>query len=157
MKSSPILSVKPGCCTFEAEIEVRSRNNKVGESQILSLSLHILVPGPFCKHGCVDLAQQEASPQGRLSTPRRLLSSKVASASLPPLHQVADIYLLNLLSRLSFLILCVYVTLPQCIWLVPLLLRLLYTMEIQASKEFGRSNMDPQTLICSLCPVMVKK
>lgn len=83
---------------LEAEIEVRSRNNEVGASQILSVSLHIPVPSPFCEHGYDNLAQQEASHQGHLSTPRHLLSSKVASASLPPLHQVADIYSLNLLA-----------------------------------------------------------
>lgn len=72
----------------DAEIEVRSRNNEVGASQILSLRLCIPVFSPFCEHGCGDLAQQEASPQAHLSTPRHLLNSKVASAS--SLHQVAD-------------------------------------------------------------------
>lgn len=123
---------------LEAEIEVRSRNNEVGASQILSVSLHIPVPSPFWEHGYDGLAQQEASHQGRRSTARHLLSSKVASASLPPLHQVADIYSRNLLTFIPYL-LSVCATFPQCIWLVPLLLRLLCTMELQATKEFGGS------------------
>ena len=123
---------------------VGSRNNEVGASQILSVSFHIPVLSPFCEHGYDNLAQQEASHQGRLSTPRHLLSSMVASASLPPLHQVADIYSLNLLTFIPYP-LSVCATFPQCIWLVPLLLWLLCTMEIQAPKSLVKVWTSPST------------